>query len=160
MDWSEQIESMMKSWMNTQKSMWDSYFDAMQGVTKSPGSKMWDQTLNIGEQTMDNMFKAQEGWMQAWVEGLNKIEGMPEAAVAYTKQLQEMAKQWTETQKKLWANWIGYLRSFDPDKRSGGWESNMDSLFKNWQASTSKIMESQAEWMRMWADATKKDKAE
>lgn len=160
MDWSEQMDSMMKSWMNTQKSMWNSYFEAMQGASKSPSSKMWEQTLNIGEQTMDSMFKAQEEWMQAWIDGLTKIEGMPEAALNYARQFQEMASQWSETQKKLWANWISNLRNFDPDKRPGSWESNMDNVFKSWQDSTSKIMETQAAWMRSWADATKKEKAE
>jgi hypothetical protein len=160
MDWSDQMESMMKTWMNTQKSMWNGFFEAMQGAGKSQSSKMWEQTLNIGEQAMENIFKAQEDWMQAWVDGLNKIEGMPEAAVAYTRQFQEMAQHWSETQKKLWANWLGSLRSFDPDKKPGSWESGMDNLYKSWQDSTRKIMETQAEWMRTWTDTTKKEKAE
>jgi hypothetical protein len=160
MDWSDQMEGMMKAWMNTQKSMWNSFFETMQGAGKSQSSKVWDQTLNVGEQVMDNIFKAQEEWMQAWVEGLDKIEGMPEAGMAYAKQFQEMAKHWSETQKKLWANWLGNLRSFDPDKRPGSWESGMDDLFKTWQDSTRKIMETQADWMRTWTSTAKKDEVE
>lgn len=160
MDWSEQMESMMKVWMNTQKSMWNSFFENMQTAGKSQSSKVWEQTLNIGEQVMDNIFKSQEEWMQAWIEGLEKIEGMPEAGLNYAKQLQEMARNWSETQKKLWANWISNLRSFDPDKKPGSWESSMENLFKTWQESTRKIMETQAEWMETWTGTTKKDKAE
>lgn len=160
MDWSDQMEGMMKTWMNTQKSMWNSFFEAMQGASKSQGSKIWDQTLNIGEQAMDNLFKAQEEWMQAWVDGLDKIEGMPEAGITYAKQFQEMARQWSETQKKLWATWLGNLRSFDPEKRPGSWESSMDNLLNTWQEATRKIMDTQAEWMRSWADTTKKEKAD
>lgn len=160
MDWSEQMESMMKVWMNTQKSMWNSFFENMQTAGKSQSSKVWEQTLNIGEQVMDNIFKSQEEWMQAWIEGLEKIEGMPDAGLNYAKQLQEMARNWSETQKKLWTNWIANLRSFDPNKKPGSWESSMDNLFNTWQESTRKIMETQAEWMETWTGTTKKDKAE
>jgi hypothetical protein len=160
MDWSDQMEGMMKAWMNTQKSMWNSFFENMQAAGKSQSSKVWEQTLNVGEQVMDNIFKAQEEWMQAWIEGLDKIEGMPEAGINYAKQLQEMARNWSETQKKLWTNWLANLRSFDPEKKPGSWDSSMDNLFKTWQESTRKIMETQTEWMRTWAGTAKKEKAE
>jgi hypothetical protein len=116
--------------MNTQKSMWNSYFDAMQGAPNLQAARCGIKRWISASRQMGNMFKARR-WMQAWVED-NKIEGMPEAAVAYTKQFQEMVKQWSETQKKLWANWVGYLRNFDPDKRPGSWEQHGQS-HQSWQ---------------------------
>ena len=48
MDWSDQMQDMMKTWMNTQRRMWDSFFDTMQGSGQSQVSRVWEQTLMRG----------------------------------------------------------------------------------------------------------------
>ena len=160
MDWSDQMQDMMKTWMGTQRRMWDSFFDTMQGASKSQYSRAWEQTLDVGEQALKNTFKAQADWMQAWVEGFESIEGVPESGVEYAKQFQEMASRWNESQQKLWVNWFEMLRNLDPERKSGGWESTVENMFKTWQDSTQKIMETQTEWMRSWAETAKKEETE
>lgn len=160
MDWSDQMQDMMKTWMNTQRRMWDGFFDTMQGAGQSQFSRVWEQTLDVGEKAMQNTYKAQADWMQAWLEGLESVEGMPESGVEYAKQFQEMAQRWGESQQKLLANWFEMLRNLDPNRKPDSWESTVDKMFKAWQDTTQKIMDTQMEWMRSWAGAAKKEETE
>ena len=37
----------MKSWNDTQKKAWDSYFETMQGLNKSQTTRAWESTLEL-----------------------------------------------------------------------------------------------------------------
>src|SRR5512143_812970 len=100
------FEQTMQSWMETQKKMWDTFFETMQGFGKSQNAKAWEQTVSTGEEILKNTFKAQSEFIQTWVKSLTAVEGMPAQALDSAKQFQEMAQRWSETQERLWTNWF------------------------------------------------------
>ena len=46
------FEPTMQSWMETQKKMWDTFFETMQGFGKSQNAKAWEQTVSAGEEIL------------------------------------------------------------------------------------------------------------
>ncbi len=159
MNWTQQFEDMMKNWTDMQKKVWDNFFETMGGLGKSQSSKAWEHTVSVGEDALKNMFKTQAEWIGAWIEGLSAIEGMPEAALQAARQFQEMAKRWNTTQEELWANWFKMVKNFDPARMATGWSEPPD-LFKTFQETTQKIIETQTEWMRSWMGGIKKEPGE
>lgn len=150
------FEPTMQSWMETQKKMWDTFFETMQGFGKSQNAKAWEQTVSAGEEILKNTFKAQSEFIQTWVKSLTAVEGMPAQALDSAKQFQEMVQRWSETQERLWANWFDLLKKFDPSKVVGAWPETPASPFQMWQEASQKMMDTQLEWMRTWMGQTRK----
>jgi hypothetical protein len=150
MDWSKQSEEMINAWSEAQKKMWDAYLKSVEDFGKTPDQKLWEQTIDLGEQAIDNTLKAQTEWVKMWREQLKTLEDVPAQIMESTKQFQDMAGQWEKTQKQLWGNWFEMLKQFDFSKVSGAWTSEPANPFQAWQESTQKVMEAQTEWMTAW----------
>jgi len=146
----QSFEDMMKTWTESQKKMWDSFFETMQGLGKSQSAQVWERTISMGEQAFKNTFKTQSEWIQNWVKEMSAMEGVPAQAQETAKQFQKMYEQWSETQARLWVAWFDMLKKFDPSKGIGAWSETSPSPFQAWQDSTQKVMETQIEWMRSW----------
>jgi hypothetical protein len=58
MDWIKQSEAMFKTWTDTQQKMWDTFSENVSGFGKSPGEKMWAQTVKAGEDLVKNSLAA------------------------------------------------------------------------------------------------------
>ena len=155
-DWNMQFEDMMKNWTDTQKKVWDSYFDTMQGMNKSQSTRMWESTLNMGEEMFKDMLKTQMQGLKAWVEGLSKMEGVPPQMVESAHQFQEMAGRWNKTQGELIENWFGMMKKFAPSTPADSWTEMPQAMFKTWQDATQSIMDAQAKWMNSWMEQTRK----
>lgn len=157
MEWTQQFDDMMKSWTDAQQKAWNSFFDTVQGAGQSPSTKLWLQTLAVGEEMMKNSLKAQADFLAAWIESLGTVPNVPAAALESAKQFQEMAGRWSKTQEQLFENWFGMLRKIAPlPPGETAWADAPQSMFKAWQATTQSIMEAQAEWMRAWTGAAGK----
>lgn len=154
-DWNKQFEDMMKTWTDTQKKVWDSYFETMQGLNKSQSTRMWESTLTMGEDMFKDMFKTQMQGLTAWVDGLSKMEGVPEPMVESARQLEEMVGRWNKTQSELIANWFGMLKKFAPASPTDAWTDLPQSMFKTWQETTQGIMDAQSKWMSTWMEQTR-----
>lgn len=146
----ESFEEMMKGWMDTQKKMWDSYFETMQGYTKPPAAQSWDQMVALGEETMKKTTQAQAEWIEMWVKSVASVPGTPAQVTESAKQMQTMYLHWSETQEKLWANWFSLLKSFDPTKGMSAWATMPTNPMQMWQDTSRRMMDAQFEWMRVW----------
>jgi hypothetical protein len=160
MNWTTQFEDMMKAWTDTQKKAWDSYFDTMQGLNKSQGTRMWESTLTMGEEMLKDMLKTQMQGLSAWVDGLAKMEGVPAQMVESARQFQEMSARWNKTQSELIENWFGMLKKFAPASPTEAWTEMPQTMFKTWQDTTQSVMDAQTNWMRSWMEQTRKSNDE
>lgn len=160
MNWTTQFEDMMKAWTDTQKKVWDGYFDTMQGLNKSQGVRMWESTLSMGEEMLKDMLKTQVQGLSAWVDGLSKMEGVPAQMVESAHQFQEMSARWNKTQSELIENWFGMLKKFAPANPTDAWTEMPQAMFKTWQETTQSVMDAQTKWMRSWMEQTRKSNNE
>jgi hypothetical protein len=157
MEWTQQFEGMMKSWTDAQQKAWNGFFETVQGAGQSPSTKLWLQTLAVGEEMLKNTLKAQVDLLAAWVENLGTVPNVPAAALESAKQFQEMAGRWSMTQEQLFDNWFGMVRKLVPSlPGETAWTDAPQTTFKAWQATTQSIMEAQAEWTRAWMGAASK----
>lgn len=155
MDMNTQMEGMVKSWADTQKKVWDGYFDslqAMQGLGKSQPTRMLESTMSMGKEMLTDMFKTQMEGTQAWVDGLAKMEGVPAPVVDGARQFQEMNVRWNKTQSELLENWFGMLKSFTPTNPMDAWSEIPQATLKSWQETAQGIMNEQNKWVKSWMD--------
>jgi hypothetical protein len=156
MNWNTQYEDMLKTWTDTQKKVWDGYFDSVQGLNKSQSARMWESTLSMGEDMLKNMLKTQMEGLTAWVDGLAKMENVPPQTVESARQFQEMAARWNKTQAELLANWFSMLKKFIPATPTTDWTEMPQAMFKTWQETTQNIMDAQVKWMNSWTEQARK----
>ena len=153
-DWIKQSQEMVNNWTTMQMNVWNTFFDSIDDMRKSPSEQLWDQTISAGQQAIKNTFDAQQKIMRNWVNYIKGIEGVPRQVVESAEQYQNMSEHWLETQRQLWANWIEMFKNFDFSKMTTTWgASGAADPMKVWQDSSQKIMEAQAEWMRAWINA-------
>lgn len=65
----------------------------------------------------------------------------------WLKQSEEMIKVWSDTQQKMMSGWLDSMKDFTQPQASGVWEKTLDA----WQNAVDSMLESQAQWARMWA---------
>ena len=155
MDWIKQSEEMFKTWTDTQQKMWETFSESIAGFGKSPGEKMWTQTIKAGEELVKNSLAAQADWMKSWAENFKSLEGMPEQAGNAVAQFQQMNERWAATQEKLWAAWFDMLKKFDPSQFTDSWTQMPKNPFQVWQDSTKMVMDTQMEWVKTWMNQFK-----
>ena len=153
MDWTKQNEEMFKAWTQAQTKMWEAYTESVSGFGKTPGERIWEQTVAAGEELVKNSLAAQTEWMKTWAENFKILEGMPAGTAEALEQFQEMMAGWAATQEKLWAGWFDMLKQFDPSQFSGA----PKDPFQAWQESTKQVMNMQMDWARTWMDQFKTD---
>lgn len=75
----------------------------------------------------------------------------------WTKQTGDMFKNWTETQKKLWDNWLEMMEQGGSKSQAAEiWQKTIDT----WEETVNSMLTAQNEWMASWAkgfDTTKAD---
>jgi hypothetical protein len=158
MDWNQQAEDMMKTWMDTQQELWDNFFGAMQGLGKSQSARLWESTLSTGEELWKNFLKSQADWMASWVESLEGMESVPQQVVDSARQFQDMSNQWNKTQIGLIENWFAMMKNMVPVTPGDTWTDFPKYMLKSWQDTTQTIMDAQIEWMNSWMGKTGKAK--
>lgn len=156
MDWTQQIEDMMKTWTATQQKVWDSFFDSVQNLGKSQSTRVWESTLSVGKDMWKNIFKTQSDWLAAWVEGLASMEGVPPQAVESARQFQEMTARWNSTQVELVENWFNMLKKNVPSQPTDAWTETPQNMFKTWQDTTQSIIDAQIKWTNAWMGQSRK----
>jgi hypothetical protein len=132
-------------WVETVKSF---------GGTQDP--ELWKKTLETWEETAKNSLNSQAEWTKSWIENLKSIEGMPEQAVKSVERFQEMGERWAGTQEQLWAKWIEMLKDFDPSQASERWSEAIKDPVQTWQQATQRVLDAQAEWMKIWTSSGEK----
>jgi gas vesicle protein len=156
MDPTQQMEEMIKTWTDTQKKMWDTFFTTVQSAGRMPGNQAWQQTIGMGEELLKGMLNTQSEWIATWVDSLSDFDGVPEPALESAKQFREMTRQWAKTQEQLLGNWFAMLKKLAPAQPADVLMSMPQEMFKTWQSTTQTIMDAQMEWMRSWTKSTRK----
>jgi hypothetical protein len=157
MNWNTQYEDMMKTWTDSQKKVWEGYFETMQGLNKPQSARMWESTLTMGEDMFKELLKTQAQGMATWVEGLSKMEGVPPQAIESARQYQEMTERWNKTQAELLENWFAMMKKVTPAANPAeAWTGMPQTMFKPWQDSVQTIMDAQSKWMNTWMEQAKK----
>ncbi len=133
MDWTKQNEEMFKTWTKAQTKMWEAYTDSVSNFGKSPGEKVWGQTVATGEELVKNSLAAQAEWMKTWAENFKSLDGMPEQSTEALKQFQEMTERWAATQENLWAAWFDMLKKFDPSQFDGHAQGSIPGMAGEYQ---------------------------
>ncbi len=64
----------------------------------------------------------------------------------WLKQNQEMIKLWSDTQQKLWTNWMDSMKGFAQPQESSVWEKTLET----WKGAVDSMLETQAQWVRLW----------
>lgn len=64
----------------------------------------------------------------------------------WMKQAQDMVKQWTDSQQKMWENWVGTMQGVGI--QSDTWQKSVDT----WRDSVKKALDAQVAWAQFWAD--------
>jgi len=157
MDWNTQFEDMMKTWTDTQKKMWDGYFETIQGMNKPASTRMWEKTVSMGEDMFKDLLKTQLQGITAWVDGLAKMEGIPAQVLESARQFQEMTARWNKTQTELIENWFGMMKKFTPTNPAEAWAEMPQTMFKPWQEAFQTVMDAQVKWMNTWMQQAKKN---
>ena len=68
----------------------------------------------------------------------------------WTKQTEEMMKNWTETQKKMWDSWLEAIpQGVDQSQTVEMWQKAVDT----WETMVQNTLDVQAEWTKTWADS-------
>jgi hypothetical protein len=68
----------------------------------------------------------------------------------WAKQSEEMMKAWTETQKKMWDNWMAAMQQPTGQTQAAEmWQKTVET----WEKSVNSTLDAQAEWTKIWADS-------
>jgi len=67
----------------------------------------------------------------------------------WTKQSEEMLKTWTDTQTKMWNDWLKAIQGFGKSPSSQVWDKTLDA----WDESIKKILDAQSDWSKRWTES-------
>jgi hypothetical protein len=149
-EWTKQAEEMFKAWGDAQKSLMDKWAESIKSFTGGADTEMWKKTLETWEETAKNTFNSQAEWTASWIENLKSIEGLPDQAVESVNRFQEMAGRWNKTQEELWAKWFEMIKDFDFSQPAEAISDALKNPLKAWQQANQKVMDAQADWMKVW----------
>lgn len=152
MNWNSQFDTMMKSWMDTQKQVWDSYTNSIQGVNQSQYKHAWESTLSMGEEMLRNILNTQQQGLTAWVDGLAKTDNVPGPIVESARQFQDMVSRWNKIQAEMVEKWFSMLKKFPPSVPGSDWTGMPETVLKNWRETAQGMMDAQSKWMNSWME--------
>jgi len=66
----------------------------------------------------------------------------------WAKQSEEMLKTWTETQKKMWDDWMKAVQGLGKSPSAEVWEKTVDS----WNQTIQRLLDAQVEGARHWVE--------
>jgi hypothetical protein len=78
------------------------------------------------------------------------MEGVMET-MEWTKQSENLFKTWTDTQTKMWNDWIKLMQGVGKSQSSQIWEKTVEA----WDESIKKTLDAQVEWTQRWAESCK-----
>jgi hypothetical protein len=157
MDWLEQTQKMVKSWTETQTTMWDRWFDTLKSTGQPSAADAWAKTLDTWQQSVGDTLKAQSDLTKMCVDNLRKVPGSGEWIGEMAKQAEEMMQQMNSTQQKLWDDWFAALKKGDPSKASGVWEQEGQKILEAWQQSMRDAIDAHMERASGWIESLEKE---
>ncbi|MCC5858761.1 MAG: hypothetical protein JJT90_11440 [Ectothiorhodospiraceae bacterium] len=153
MNWQKDMERMVAGWTETQQRMWDSWMDSVRqftqrGLPRDDWRQTYEQNLEAWERSVQQALEAQKTWAHKWSEAMGGAPDAPEAARAYSEQVQTMMQGWTESQRQLWSAWFESMRDMDPQRPSTAWEEESRQVMEAWQQAAERARETLDNWAR------------
>jgi hypothetical protein len=153
MKWQKDMERMVSGWTDMQQRMWDSWMDSVKqfsqgGVPQGDWQQAYERNLEAWERSVQEALDAQKVWARKWSEAMGSAPDAPEAARAYSEQVQSMMQGWTESQRQLWSAWFESVRDMDPQRMSGPWEGESRQVMEAWQQAAERARETLENWAR------------
>lgn len=156
MDWLEQTQKMVKSWTETQMTMWDKWFDTLKSTGRPTTADAWTKALDTWQQSVGDTLKAQSDLTKMCIDNLGKVPGSGEWLGEMSKQAEEMMQQMNSTQQKFWDDWFAAMKKADPSKVTGSWEPEGKKIFEAWQESMREALEAHMERASTWVETMEK----
>ncbi len=64
----------------------------------------------------------------------------------WNKQTEDMFKTWTETQQKMWDQWLTAMQGFTQSRPTNEWGKTVET----WEEALTRTLDAQADWTRLW----------
>lgn len=151
MSWPTPLTDVMQMWTTTQQKVWSTWLETMQGIGRTPTPDLRGKIIATWQQSVRDSLEAQSRWMQAWLENLQRVEGMPETARQWLTRGQQEMEQWHGAQRQLWEHLFDVLKQAEPETSPRTLQQTSEHIFQTWQESMHQMMENQLEWVTEWA---------
>jgi hypothetical protein len=155
MNWPTPLGDMMQMWTTTQQKAWSTWVDTMQGIGRAPTPDLRGKIIETWEQSVRYSLEAQAKWMHAWLENLQRVDGMPENARQWLVHGQQEMERWYAAQRELWEHLFDALKKADPGTSASSLQKIGEGIFQTWQRSVRQMMENQLEWVAEWTQRSK-----
>lgn len=150
MNWPTPLADMMQMWTATQQNVWSAWLNTMQGIGRTPTPDLRGKLIETWQQSVRQSLDAQAKWMNAWLENLKRVEGMPDAARQWLDRGQQEMEQWHGAQRQLWEHLFDILQKAEPETSVRSLQQTSEQIFQTWQKSAQQMMENQLEWIAEW----------
>jgi hypothetical protein len=150
MNWPTPLTDMMQMWTATQQNVWSTWLETMQGIGRTPTPDLRGKIIGTWEQSVRSSLEAQAKWMHAWLENVQRVEGMPENARQWLARGQQEMEHWHGAQQELWEHLFDTLKKAEPGTSARTLQQTSEQIFQAWQKSVQQMMENQLEWVAQW----------
>jgi hypothetical protein len=154
MDEGKQSEDVIKRWAELQQKLLTSWLDTVRNLGGEQSAKVWSETLEAWQQSINQTMDTQANWARNWAETFAAAEGAPEGVREQVRRGQEVLQLWTDAQKELWQNWFKSMKTVLPAMESGSAAGAGQNMAQIWQDMGQKMIDAQAEWVRRWTGGT------
>jgi hypothetical protein len=147
-------QGMFRSWTESQQRLMEQWLGGMRGppAAGSSGAEAWTRLLDTWESAVRQSLDAQAQWRQQFLNPLLQANGLPDQFRPMVQQGQAQMEIWTASQRQLWDSWFAMARRLAASQGGGSGLPGQD-LMQAWQDTVRSTLETQAGWMRQWADA-------
>jgi hypothetical protein len=154
-DLSKQAETTIRTWMDAQRKVWESWLDSTRRLGEVRSVEDWEKEagslLDQWEQTARSALSIPAEQTRLLTDSLRDEDRVPREAVRRAEQVHGVIQQWVEAQQPLLDAWFATARQFGPARRTGNW----DQVMETWRIAAAKAAESQREWARRLAQGTR-----
>ena len=144
-EWPNQITEFQRNWVEQQQKLMSDWLDSMKNAAGDPAQASWRKAADVMEQQVDSALDAQKRSLMAFAEGMEKVEGAPEAFTQAVKQLEAGLEQWAEVQHRMWHVWFDMIRAAAPAPQTPG-----QAMVKSWEDMVKRTMSIQEQWLSTW----------
>lgn len=145
MSWNEQVEPLIKSAMESQQKLWNTWTEAVQGSTPSGPVELWQNMLTTWRRAMDAAWEMQGQFLKTWSSSTTQFSAVPKELSDQAEQARALIENWTRMQRESWDRWLAALQEADPEKIGQVWQTQGGDLMKTVQENTEKMIALQQE---------------
>lgn len=77
--------------------------------------------------------------------------------MSWQKQMEDIVSGWTETQQRMWDNWMEALRTLDYSDQADAWQRQYQQSLEAWEHAVQEALARQQAWARSWSGTAAED---